>query len=79
MNESEWLNSMNAYFEPCKTMEEDREKEVSTNSADSDRAKNQNAEKNNDSEEKRQAPHTAETHLNRTPCPILAHTTHVGP
>ena len=79
LNESEWLNSVNAYFESCKTMEEDHEKEVGTNSADSDRAENQNAEKNNDSEERRQAPHTAEMHLSRTPCPILAHTTHVGP
>jgi hypothetical protein len=45
VNESEWLNSINAYFESCKTMDEDREKEVGTSSADIDRVKNQNAEK----------------------------------
>jgi hypothetical protein len=45
LSESEWLNSVNAYFESCKTVDEDREKEVGTNNADSDRAENQNAGK----------------------------------
>ena len=34
LNESDWLNTINAYFESCKTIDEDRKEEKDPNSTD---------------------------------------------